>query len=128
MYRVEWSACAHEDIAALFDYVAEQATPFEALDLCERLLGSTEKLPLPFILACTKPPPNTAKACAASACSGSMCCMRFMTSSALVLFWLWSGSVSKLGLSADRGLVREGISAAGDATMPRFAGHLQEYV
>jgi hypothetical protein len=54
--------------------------------------------------------------------------MRFMTSSALVLFWLWSGSVSKLGLSADRGLVREGISAAGDATMPRFAGHLQEYV
>ena len=46
MYRVEWSACAREDIAALFDYVAEQATPFEALDLCERLLGSTEKLPL----------------------------------------------------------------------------------
>jgi len=51
-----------------------------------------------------------------------------MTSSAFVLFWLWAGSVSKLGLSADRGLVREGISAAGDATMPRFAGHLQEYV
>jgi len=46
MYRVEWSAAAHEDIAALFDYVAEHAAPSDALDLCERLLSSTEKLPL----------------------------------------------------------------------------------
>lgn len=46
MYRVEWSASAHEDIAALFDYLAEQAAPGEALDVCERLLGSTEKLTL----------------------------------------------------------------------------------
>ncbi|VUZ26310.1 Uncharacterised protein [uncultured Comamonas sp.] len=44
MYRVEWSASAHDDIAALFDYVAEHATPFEALDLCERLFSGTEKL------------------------------------------------------------------------------------
>ncbi|WP_404298822.1 type II toxin-antitoxin system RelE/ParE family toxin [Alicycliphilus denitrificans] len=46
MYRVEWSAAAHEDIAVLFDYVAEHAAPQDALDLCERLLSSTEKLPL----------------------------------------------------------------------------------
>lgn len=44
MYHVEWSASAHDDIATLFDYVAEHATLFEALDLCERLFSSTEKL------------------------------------------------------------------------------------
>ena len=44
MYRVEWSASAHDDIAALFEYVAEHTSFWDADNLCQRLLRSTEKL------------------------------------------------------------------------------------
>jgi toxin ParE1/3/4 len=44
MYRVEWSASAHDDIAALFEYVAEHASLWDADNLCQRLLRSTDKL------------------------------------------------------------------------------------
>lgn len=44
MYSVEWSASAHDDIAALFEYVAEHTSLGDADNLCQRLLHSTEKL------------------------------------------------------------------------------------
>ena len=44
MHRVEWSAWAYEDIVALFEYVAEHAAPWDADNLCQRLLQSTDKL------------------------------------------------------------------------------------
>ena len=44
MHRVEWTASALEDIEALFDYLAEQASPQEAEHLCRRLLRSTDRL------------------------------------------------------------------------------------
>ena len=44
MHRVEWSASALEDIEALFDYVAEHASLWDADNLCRRLLRSTERL------------------------------------------------------------------------------------
>jgi toxin ParE1/3/4 len=44
MHRVEWSAAAHEDVSALFDYVAEHDSLWDAAKLCERVLNSTDKL------------------------------------------------------------------------------------
>ena len=41
MYRVDWSASALEDIEALFDYLAEHASLWDAANLCERLVQST---------------------------------------------------------------------------------------
>ena len=43
MHRVEWSAAAHEDVSALFDYVAEHDSLWDAA-VCERVLNSTDKL------------------------------------------------------------------------------------
>ena len=47
MHRVEWSAAAHEDVSALFDYVAEHDSLWDAAKLCERVLNSTDKLNRP---------------------------------------------------------------------------------
>ena len=44
MHRVEWSAAAHDDVVALFDYVAEHDSPWDAAQLCERVLNSTDNL------------------------------------------------------------------------------------
>ena len=44
MHRVEWSASATDDLAALFDYVAEHTSLWDADNLCQRLLSSTDKL------------------------------------------------------------------------------------
>lgn len=44
MHRVEWSASALEDIEALFDYLAEHASLWDADNLCQRLVRSTERL------------------------------------------------------------------------------------
>ena len=44
MHRVEWSAAAHDDVSALFDYVAERDSLWDAAKLCERVLNSTDKL------------------------------------------------------------------------------------
>ena len=44
MHRVEWSASANDDLAALFDYVAEHTSLWDADNLCQRLLRSTDKL------------------------------------------------------------------------------------
>lgn len=44
MHRVEWSVSALEDIEELFDYVAERASPWDADNLCRRLLCSTDPL------------------------------------------------------------------------------------
>lgn len=44
MHRVEWSASALEDIEALFDYVAEHASLWDADNLCRRLLSSSDRL------------------------------------------------------------------------------------
>jgi plasmid stabilization system protein ParE len=44
MHRVNWSASALEDIEALFDYLAEHATLWDAANLCERLVLSTVHL------------------------------------------------------------------------------------
>lgn len=44
MHRVEWSASALEDIEALFDYLAEHASLWDADNLCKRLALSTERL------------------------------------------------------------------------------------
>ena len=44
MHRVEWNASALEDIEALFDYLAEHASLWDADNLCNRLVRSTERL------------------------------------------------------------------------------------
>ena len=44
MHRVEWSASALEDIEALFDYLAERASLWDADNLCRRLLSSSDRL------------------------------------------------------------------------------------
>ncbi len=44
MHRVEWSASALEDIEALFDYLAEHVSLWDADNLCQRLVRSTERL------------------------------------------------------------------------------------
>ena len=44
MHHVEWSASALEDIEALFDYVAEHVSLWDADNLCRRLLLSTDRL------------------------------------------------------------------------------------
>lgn len=38
MHRVEWSASALEDIEALFDYLAEHESLWDANNLCKRLV------------------------------------------------------------------------------------------
>ena len=43
-HEVAWSQSAHEDIAALFDYVAEHESVTDASRLCERLLDATGHL------------------------------------------------------------------------------------
>jgi plasmid stabilization system protein ParE len=43
-YDVQWSASAGEDIDALFDYLAERASLWAAVDECERLIRTTDKL------------------------------------------------------------------------------------
>lgn len=44
MHRIEWTASALEDIEALFDYLAENASLWDADNICRRLLGSTDHL------------------------------------------------------------------------------------
>lgn len=44
MHHVEWSASALEDIEALFDYLAEHVSLWDADNLCQRLLRSTDRL------------------------------------------------------------------------------------
>ncbi len=44
MHRVDWSASALEDIEALFDYLTEQVSLWDAADLCKRLVQSTMHL------------------------------------------------------------------------------------
>jgi plasmid stabilization system protein ParE len=44
VHRVDWSASALEDIEALFDYLAEHASLWDAANLCKRLAQSTERL------------------------------------------------------------------------------------
>lgn len=44
MHRVDWSASALEDVEALFDYVAEHVSLWDADNLCSRLLRSTDRL------------------------------------------------------------------------------------
>ncbi|HEY8908641.1 MAG TPA: type II toxin-antitoxin system RelE/ParE family toxin [Rhodoferax sp.] len=44
MHRVDWSASALEDIEALFDYLAENTSLWDAVNLCKKLVRSTERL------------------------------------------------------------------------------------
>lgn len=44
MHRVDWSASALEDIEALFDYLAEDASLWDAVNLCKSLVRSTVRL------------------------------------------------------------------------------------
>jgi plasmid stabilization system protein ParE len=44
VHRVDWSASALEDIETLLEYLAEHASPWDALKLCNQLVQSTEKL------------------------------------------------------------------------------------
>ncbi|GKW14026.1 MULTISPECIES: type II toxin-antitoxin system RelE/ParE family toxin [Pectobacterium] len=43
-YEVEWKASATEDVIDLFDYLAENASLWDAKHVTERLLVSTDKL------------------------------------------------------------------------------------
>jgi toxin ParE1/3/4 len=43
-YRVDWSAPAIEDVQALFEYLAENATLWDAEHVTERVLSSTDHL------------------------------------------------------------------------------------
>jgi plasmid stabilization system protein ParE len=44
VHRVDWSATALEDIESLFEYLAEHASPLDAVSLCKQLVRSTEHL------------------------------------------------------------------------------------
>ena len=44
MLCIEWSTSALEDIEALFDYVAEHSSLWDAENLCSRLVRSTDRL------------------------------------------------------------------------------------
>lgn len=44
-FKVQWTQEAHEDISALFEYVAEHSSVADADRLCDRLLASTDYLP-----------------------------------------------------------------------------------
>ncbi|PHM29074.1 type II toxin-antitoxin system RelE/ParE family toxin [Xenorhabdus innexi] len=43
-YNVEWKQGAIEDIMALFDYIAENSSLWDARNVTDRLLNSTDKL------------------------------------------------------------------------------------
>lgn len=43
-YRVDWRPAAIEDVRALFEYLAEHASLWDAEHVTERVLRSTEKL------------------------------------------------------------------------------------
>ncbi|KAA1174608.1 type II toxin-antitoxin system RelE/ParE family toxin [Photorhabdus heterorhabditis] len=43
-YDVEWKQGAIEDVTALFDYIAENASLWDARDVTERILNATDKL------------------------------------------------------------------------------------
>ena len=85
MHRVEWSAWAYEDIVALFEYVAEHASPWDADNLCQRLLQSTDKLlDFPRLYEAA---PSTVRACAESVLRASTCCMRWTMRRKPALSW-----------------------------------------
>ena len=103
MHRVEWSAAAHEDVSALFDYVAEHDSLWDAAKLCERVLNSTDKLA--EFPGCTRPRQSTARACAGSVWPGSMCSTRWTTRNKSFASWPLSAS----------GRTRAGSRASHDA-------------
>ncbi|MDE9483918.1 type II toxin-antitoxin system RelE/ParE family toxin [Xenorhabdus bovienii] len=43
-YDVEWKQGAIEDVMALFDYIAENSSLWDARNVTDRLLNSTDKL------------------------------------------------------------------------------------
>lgn len=43
-YEIDWRATAVEDVRALFEYLAEHASLWDAREVTERILQSTEKL------------------------------------------------------------------------------------
>ncbi|HAF4830709.1 TPA: type II toxin-antitoxin system RelE/ParE family toxin [Salmonella enterica] len=43
-YEIEWIENAMEDLATLFEYLAENASLWDANDVTERILHSTDKL------------------------------------------------------------------------------------
>ncbi|CCW32014.1 conserved hypothetical protein [Xenorhabdus nematophila F1] len=43
-YDVEWKQGAIEDVTALFDYIAENSSLWDARDVTERILNATDKL------------------------------------------------------------------------------------
>ncbi|WFQ78096.1 type II toxin-antitoxin system RelE/ParE family toxin (plasmid) [Xenorhabdus sp. SF857] len=43
-YHVEWKQGAIEDVMALFDYIAENSSLWDARNVTDRLLNSTDKL------------------------------------------------------------------------------------
>ncbi|CDH24564.1 type II toxin-antitoxin system RelE/ParE family toxin [Xenorhabdus bovienii] len=43
-YDVEWKQGAIEDVTALFEYIAENSSLWDARDVTERILNSTDKL------------------------------------------------------------------------------------
>ncbi|KOY60318.1 addiction module toxin RelE [Photorhabdus heterorhabditis] len=43
-YDVEWKQGAIEDVTALFDYIAENSSLWDAKDVTERILNATDKL------------------------------------------------------------------------------------
>ena len=44
LYRVDWSASAIEDVRELFEYLAENASLWDAQNVAERILSSADKL------------------------------------------------------------------------------------
>ena len=44
LYRVDWSASAIEDVRELFEYLAENASLWDAEHVTERVLSSTDRL------------------------------------------------------------------------------------
>ena len=85
-HEIDWRPTAIEDVRALFEYLAENASLWDAQNVAERILSSADKLA--EFPGCTKPRRSTAKACAASAWPGSMCSTKWTTRRKLSASWL----------------------------------------
>ena len=76
-YEVDWRPAATEDVLALFEYLAEEASLWDAHNVTERILRSTDKLA--EFPGCTKPTRAMAMEFAALAWLAKTCSTRWTT-------------------------------------------------
>ena len=85
-HEIDWRPTAIEDVRALFEYLAENASLWDAQNVAERILSSADKLAeFPRLYEAA---PQYGEACAASAWPGSMCSTKWTTRRKLSASWL----------------------------------------